>query len=477
MSRWRRERQCLREGRSSFLLALYAALALALWFSRGASAQQVPGGRAVPEQIAPVLAWYYAEFSRGPAQDIAAARQAGIDALIVSQTTQLPGVPLFTSPIARAAEGTDLALTLGIETNIRYDSQAALVTELQRIVRDEVSHPRFLRFGGKPVLVFWSIPSIRTNPGQSPQAAWQSVRDQVDPGRTTFWIAEGGDPAPATGTISYLPAFDALHLYSIAWDAEPSRALASWAQRTRAAPGNKLWVATVMPGGDYADGPPPWKHRERESGAYLEKSWRGALATNPSMVIVTSLNEVNERSNIDPRPEWGDLYVDINRGFADQFRAHRGGVRPPAAGGDVGQATVNITLPLLQPTDPNAEFHWLYEIIEDGVPIGYTWSPYEVADPDGGTVTIPLRLQDLQGTLFVPASITPGYVQNHDPLVLMWSGPTREGRDFGFAGPQWTTFPVVAPQVGTRLLVFSPVVSNYAWIDVQGVGPSGPPAP
>jgi hypothetical protein len=556
-----------------------------------------------------VLAWYYAEFSRGPAADIAAAQQAGVDALIVSQTTQMPGVSLFSSPIAQAAQGTDIALTLGIETNIRYESQEALVAELQRILRDEVSNPRFLRYGGKPVIVFWQIPSIKTGPGQTPQAAWQSVRDQVDPGRTTLWIAEGGDPTPGTGTITYLPAFDALHLYSIAWDAEPGRALSSWAQRTRAAAGNKLWVATVMPGGDYADGPPPWKYREREDGAYFEKAWRGALATNPSMVIVTSLNETNERSNIDPRPEWGDLYVNLNRRFADQYRAQRGGpppaqstaapattptpaaiiprpptpvpggptpvpvtvappapgtsvavasvqrdtptsltlglpsgqqasvaigstftnalqasqpnvasarvefnVAPPAqvasaeailgggqvtvvdqpvdikvglrdgagapvaAGADVASATVDITLPYLAPSSPDAEFHWLYEVQENGVPVGYTWSPYETVDVDNGTVTVTLSLQELQGTLFIPASITPGFVQNHDPLVHMWSGPTREARDFGFAGPQWTTFPVVAPQVSTRLLVFSPVVSNYAWIDVQGVGPSGPPS-
>ncbi|HEX2515204.1 MAG TPA: hypothetical protein VH257_10895 [Chloroflexota bacterium] len=588
--------------RALLLLPLSVALVLAVWPPQQGLAQQPPRGPAVPERVAPVLAWYYPEFSQGWAEDVANAQRAGLDALIVSQTTQPVGASLFSSPIARAAEGTDLALTLGIETNIRYDSQEALVAELQRIVREEVNHPRFLRFGGKPVIVFWRIPAIVTAAGQTPQQAWASVRAQVDPGRATLWIAEGGDPAPATGTLSYLPSFDALHLYSVAWDAEPSRALSSWAQRTRGAPGNKLWVATVMPGGDYAEGPPPWKYRERENGAYLEKAWRGALATNPSMVIVTSLNETHERSNIDPRPEWGTLYVDLNKRFADQYRAQRGGQlptpptptlpaavisRPPTAvpggptpvpvtvaqpapgtsltvasvqpntptslslslpsgqqanvaigagvtgalqasqpavtsalvefnlappaqvaaveavigGGqvalvdqpldirlelrdagnnavapvaEVAQTAVEITLPLLQPADPNSEFHWLFEVLENGVPVGYTWSPHEVADPIAGTVTIPLRLDELQGTLFVPASITPGYVQNHDPLVHMWSGPTREARDFGFAGPQWTTFPVVAPQVGLRLLVYSPVVGNYAWIDVSGVGPSGP---
>jgi hypothetical protein len=97
-------------------------------------------------------------------------------------------------------------------------------------------------------------------------------------------------------------------------------------------------------------------------------------------------------------------------------------------------------------------------------------------DPEAGTVTFSVPLAGLQGTVFLPAEITPGYVQNHDPLVRVWSGPTREARDFGFAGPQWTTFTALAPQVQLRLFVWSPVVADYAWIDVAGVGPVGSPA-
>jgi hypothetical protein len=164
-----------------------------------------------------------------------------------------------------------------------------------------------------------------------------------------------------------------------------------------------------------------------------------------------------------------DNPLDIKVGLRD------GAGNPVALATDVGQATVDITLPILPTNDPLGEFHWLYELMEDGVPVGYTWSPYEVVDPATGTVTITLVLEELQGTLFLPASVTPGFVQNHDPLVQMWSGPTREARNFGLAGPQFTTFTVVAPQVRERLFVYSPVVSNYAWIDAAGVGPSGPP--
>lgn len=159
---------------------------------------------------------------------------------------------------------------------------------------------------------------------------------------------------------------------------------------------------------------------------------------------------------------------------------------PPAAIGDdpqdgrargleLAEGIVLVQLPLGRPTEAGAVFHWLYEVFEDGEFLGYTWSPDEVVDEAAGTVTIPMPVSELQGTLFLPASLTPGFVANHDPLAEMWSGPTKEARGFGYAGPQFTTFPVVAPQVRERLFVYSPVVQNYAWIDALSVGPVGPP--
>ena len=160
-----------------------------------------------------------------------------------------------------------------------------------------------------------------------------------------------------------------------------------------------------------------------------------------------------------------------------QLQASDGSPVAPAEA--VAGAAGGGTLPLGPPAEAGAAFRWLHEVVEDGVPLGYAWAPWaEVVDPDAGTVTITLPVAELQGTLFVPVSVTPGYVANHDLLVHLWSGPTREARDFGFAGPQFTTFAVAAPQAGLRLLVLSPVVRDYGWIDVEGVGPvDAPPEP
>ena len=177
-------------------------------------------------------------------------------------------------------------------------------------------------------------------------------------------------------------------------------------------------------------------------------------------------------------PAWREHAADgpeAAEAAAPEDGAPEDGAAENGAPDEASEEMVLIRLPLGQPAQPGAEFHWLHEVLDDGEFLGYTWSPDEVVDQESGTVTIPLPVSALQGTLFLPVSIMPGYVANHDPLVHMWSGPTDKAKDFGFAGPQFTTFPVVAPQVGLRLFVFSPVVNNYAWIDVKGVGPVGDP--
>jgi hypothetical protein len=136
---------------------------------------------------------------------------------------------------------------------------------------------------------------------------------------------------------------------------------------------------------------------------------------------------------------------------------------------------VRLVLPAFPPhPSEGGVFMWLHGLYEaDGSLLGFM-PLLGQATPEGGyAVAVPASA--LGGTPFLPAQVGPGYVQNHDPEVHIWSGPTRLAADFGFAGPQFTTFTVVAPQVGARLFVYSPVVGNYGWIDVPGVGPSGPP--
>ena len=135
----------------------------------------------------------------------------------------------------------------------------------------------------------------------------------------------------------------------------------------------------------------------------------------------------------------------------------------------------DITLPVLAAPSDAGTFAWLEAVYaEDGQFVGYV-RPSAAFDPSTGMLTLHLSLDGLRGTLFLPVVVHVAYVQNFDPLVHIYSGPTAQAEDFGIAAPQFTTFPVVSPQVAQRLYVFNPASGNYGWIDVAGVGPAGPP--
>lgn len=304
-------------------LVLVLGLLLAL-FPVVSVGQVAASPAAAPESainpVVPVLAWYYPQFSQGLQTDLRNAASAKIDALIVSET----GASDLRGHLA-AAQGTVVGITAGVEPQM-HGSADKLAQHLRSLITQDAAHPSFLRYQGKPVLIFWQPPSVPKYAGQSAQQTWQTIRDRVDPNRTSIWIAEGGDP---NSTLSYLPAFDGLHLYSIAWAADPAGQLANWANRVRTYDASKLWVATVMPGGYWGSGSDPsqWQQRDRANGDYYRRTWQGAINSNPAMVILTSFNETKERTEIHPSGGWGNLYLDVTREMGDQWRSR---FAPPA---------------------------------------------------------------------------------------------------------------------------------------------------
>jgi hypothetical protein len=140
----------------------------------------------------------------------------------------------------------------------------------------------------------------------------------VDPRNEQLWIAEGD-------IFSYLAVFDGIHPYSVAWSPNPAGQLASYAARTRAYAG-KLWVATVMPGYDDTHlGRGNGFAVDRQGGAYYANLWQGAIATRPAFVMITSWNEWMEGHQIEPARSYGDLYLQLTKGYADAYRASLAG--------------------------------------------------------------------------------------------------------------------------------------------------------
>jgi hypothetical protein len=142
---------------------------------------------------------------------------------------------------------------------------------------------------------------------------------------------------------------------------------------------------------------------------------------------------------------------------------------------------VRLDLPVLaQPGELPGAFAWLRGLYEGGAFLGYL-RPDAQFDPATGMLTAAVPLQVLleaapgRGMLFLPAMIEPAYVANHGADLRIYSGPTAGAEDFGPAGPAFTTFTVLAPQVAQRLFVLNPATGNYGWIDVAGIGPVAAP--
>ncbi len=254
---------------------------------------------------------------------IAQAQEAGIDAFVVGW---------YGPQVENNQTETNLALMLEVadgnafQVSVEFGpdspfihSQQDVVDALRHVLQVHTQHPSFLRVEGKPVIFFWRLDGIPLAPGQTPLEAWQAVRDQVDPDHASIWIAEGVE-------VDYQQVFDGHHLYSIAWSQDVYQTLSDWGYRIRrynAQHGtDRLWVATVMPGyDDLKTGRDDAFLREREDGQFYRDTWQAAMDSGADWVVITSWNEWVEGSQIEPSVSDGNLYLDLTRELAAQFRA------------------------------------------------------------------------------------------------------------------------------------------------------------
>src|SRR5688500_6423608 len=128
-----------------------------------------PVAPSLADPAAPVLAWYYPQFSQGTETDFRNAAAARIDALIVSETGASD-----LAPYASAAKTAGTHVALGLEPQMQ-GSADALVSRLRGVLDRYGSDPAYLRYQGKPVIVFWNLPSVPRVSGQSAQQTWQTI--------------------------------------------------------------------------------------------------------------------------------------------------------------------------------------------------------------------------------------------------------------------------------------------------------------
>lgn len=291
--------------------------------------------------------------SRDPgvaATQIDQAKGAGIDAFVVSWfglSDNLTTTPVLNNMLDRAGErGFEVAAAVDIFDANYNRNREEMINSLNWLVHDRSNHPAYLRYNGKPVIFF----AFQNRTGFS-AADWQAIRNQVDPNRSTIWIAEGVD-----GCCLYGGAMDGMYAFNLAW-ANGSAARFQREQTAVANAGGSIYVPTIHPGWNedliaQRDGRPnPTSPRARAGGQFLQTSWNGAASLGTDVVLVVSWNEFMENSHIEPSEQHGTQSLDVLRPLIAQWKAGSAAAPAPAAaapapapGGQVLESTTGLNV-------------------------------------------------------------------------------------------------------------------------------------
>lgn len=270
------------------------------------------------------------------------ARGAGIDAFVVSwfgpKNNNLTHTTFNALLDQAAARGFKIGAAVDMHEG-GYNATVAEVTEsLATLINDRANHPAYLRYNGKPVIYFW-------NQARFSVSQWQQIRAQVDPNRSTIWVAEGLE----TG---FLPTFDGLYLFNSAWAGDPAGVHSGWRFNTEQA-GGWFYTPSVHPGWDesrMSGRSNPTAPQARQGGEFLANSWNGAVASGASVIIIVSWNEYFENSHIEPSQQHGSVALDTLRPLIANWKAGGGAtMAPPAAAAPVTAPSGPVTT-VLSPT-------------------------------------------------------------------------------------------------------------------------------
>ncbi|MEI7554918.1 endo-1,3-alpha-glucanase family glycosylhydrolase [Candidatus Chlorohelix sp.] len=239
------------------------------------------------------------------------ARSAGIDAFAVTWNGSTGDwADRFKTMLTSASGG--FKLTIHYETTLADTSVNATINNLRYIRDNYMSSLNYLRYEGKPVLFFWRSDAV------GDIGVWQNIRNQVDPNHEQLWSTDAIDTAP-------LSVFDGIHLFSAAkWDNNPvakDQQFRNDVNNYQARTGQRrYWLAGVTPGYDDRKLRSPGEFRDREGGAYYQRSWQAAIRSTPDLITISTWNEWYEGSSIESGELWGNQYVDMTRQYAQQYK-------------------------------------------------------------------------------------------------------------------------------------------------------------
>jgi len=231
-----------------------------------------------------------------------------------------------------ASAGTSLRHVIVLQTNILPGvTEQGIIDAYNFVHATWAQGPNYLRLGGRPVLLFTDMP----RPWGSDAAAldgWARIRSAVDPDHNSIWFAEG------LSTI-FNPLFDGLYVYRVDHARYPNSWLKQprWANALRAVEtqgdlplGGLYFADTIAPGFDDTrsvnapiDQRSSAEHfaRDRRNGEYYADTYSVIPQTYGDLLLVKSLNEWIEGTEIEPGKTYGDRYLTLTCEYANDYRS------------------------------------------------------------------------------------------------------------------------------------------------------------
>lgn len=280
----------------------------------------------------PAAGPYLSEDGATIARHIAEGRRAGLDGFNVHWISPGDRTDAVLAAVLAQGGGDFLAAATFLNHSFTGAPRSTVAANLSYIIDTYGGHPGYLKLGGRPVIFFAGMPRVDTSGGLTPEAAWGEIRAAADPNYNAIWIAEGLDPV-------YLDVFDGLYVYKVdhaccPYAYQSAERWVGWVRAAEQASGRqKYFAATMQPGwNDVASTSASCVDnrvgvetfaRDREGGAYYERTFNSAMATRADILIVNSFNEWVEGSPIEPSVTYGDFYLDLTAQFAARYRANR----------------------------------------------------------------------------------------------------------------------------------------------------------
>jgi len=264
------------------------------------------------------------------------AKQAGIDTFIVSWWGHGHYTDRAMKAILDGCQRSGLAACIYYETVPAPRTPAAAAGDIVKVLSKYGGHPAHSKVNGKPVVFVY---------GRALQEMdlieWRRAVAIINARYRGGAILIGDQFGYGAARV-----FDGVHTYNTAGmlrgrDPAAAREWASGTYRSwvdLADRAGKISTLTLIPGYDDTKIRKPGLAVERYEGASYRRQWEEAIKADPHWVLITSFNEWQEGSEVEPSAEYGRKYLDVTAAFSKEFKATERKARKPLAGSGLSAA-------------------------------------------------------------------------------------------------------------------------------------------